>query len=191
MKQLFDMFFTFAKIGTFTIGGGWAMIPLIEKDVVEKKKWIEKEEFIDILAISQSLPGILAVNTAIFIGYKVKKVAGSIVCLLATILPSFLIILFIAIFFRQFQNNPTVVSIFKGIRPAVVALILAPVFTTAKSAKINIKNIFIPVCAALLIWLCGVSPVWIILVAGIGGIVWYFIFQQKILKHKKEKGTKT
>jgi chromate transporter len=185
------MFFTFAKIGTFTIGGGWAMIPLIEKDVVEKKKWIEKEEFIDILAISQSLPGILAVNTAIFIGYKVKKVAGSIVCLLATILPSFLIILFIAIFFRQFQNNPTVVSIFKGIRPAVVALILAPVFTTAKSAKINIKNIFIPVCAALLIWLCGVSPVWIILVAGIGGIVWYFIFQQKILKHKKEKGTKT
>ncbi|MDL2228059.1 chromate transporter [Odoribacter sp. OttesenSCG-928-L07] len=175
------MFLTFAKIGAFTIGGGWAMIPLIEKDVVEKKKWISKEEFIDIIAIAQSLPGVLAVNTAIFVGYRLKKIPGGILCMLASILPSFFIILLIAIFFKEFQHYPTVAAIFKGIRPAVVALILVPVFTTAKSSKINIRNVFIPICAALLIWLLGVSPVWIVLAAGVGGIIW------SIIKMKSER----
>ena len=173
------MFFTFVKIGTFTIGGGWAMLPLIERDVVERKKWIEKEEFLDVIAIAQSLPGIFAVNTAIFIGYRKKKILGSLVCMLAFILPSFTIILLIAIFFTQFQDNPTIISIFKGIRPAVVALIIVPVFTTARSAKLNIKNVFIPICAVVLIYLLGVSPVWIILGAGIGGICWYYFIKRK------------
>ena len=179
MKILLDMFFTFVKIGTFTIGGGWAMLPLIERDVVERKKWIEREEFLDVIAIAQSLPGIFAVNTAIFIGYRKKKILGSLVCMLAFILPSFTIILLIAIFFTQFQDNPTMISIFKGIRPAVVALIIVPVFTTAKSAKLNIKNVFIPICAVVLIYLLGVSPVWIILGAGIGGISWYYFIKRK------------
>lgn len=175
MNQFVNMFLTFAKIGAFTIGGGWAMVPLIEKDVVDKKNWITKEEFIDLLAIAQSLPGILAVNIAIFIGYRIKKIPGGIVCMLASILPSFIIILVIAIFFRQFQDNPTIAHIFMGIRPAVVALIVVPVLTTGKSAKINIKNLFIPVLAALLVWWFGVSPVWIILGAGVIGILWYFL----------------
>jgi chromate transporter len=166
-----QLFYTFAKIGTFTLGGGYAMLPLIEKDVVEKKQWIEPKEFIDAVAISQSLPGILAVNISILTGYKLKGYWGSIVATLGVILPSFLIILLIALFFRQFDENVYVVKIFKAIRPAVVALIAVPVFTTAKAVGINLKTVVIPVAAAVLIWYWGVSPVYIVLVAAIAGVV--------------------
>lgn len=131
------LFSSFFKIGAFTFGGGWAMISLLEEDIVNKHKWLEKEEFIDNLAIAQSLPGIMAVNVAIAVGYKLNKIWGSIFAVLGTILPSFLIILAIAMFLTPdtIKNNETLTRIFKGIRPAVVALILSPVFTTAKSAK--------------------------------------------------------
>ncbi|MGI6718124.1 MAG: chromate transporter [Bacteroidales bacterium] len=172
MNIYLEIFLTFSKVGAFTIGGGWAMIPLIEKEVVDKKKWIKREEFIDMIALSQSLPGILAVNFAVFIGYRLKKVKGSFVSLIATILPSFLIILSIAIFFSKFQDNQVVVRIFKGIRPAVVALIAVPVFTTAKAAKLNLKNMIVPILATVLIAFNGISPVYIILAVGIGGFLY-------------------
>ncbi|GHT68873.1 chromate transporter [Bacteroidia bacterium] len=164
-----QLFYTFAKIGTFTLGGGYAMLPLIEKDVVEKKQWIEPKEFIDTVAISQSLPGIFAINISILTGYKLKGYVGSIVATLGAILPSFLIILLIALFFRQFDENVYVVKIFKAIRPAVVALIAVPVFTTAKAVGINLKTVVIPVAAAVLIGYWGVSPVYIVLAAAIMG----------------------
>ena len=148
------------------------MVPLIEDEIVEKRKWISKDDFIDLLAISQSAPGILAVNISIFIGYKLKGVKGSIVTALGTVLPSFLMILAIALFFHSFQDNPIVEKIFKGIRPAVVALIAAPTFSMAKSAKINKFNLWIPIVSTLLIWLMGVSPIYIIIIAGIGGYLW-------------------
>lgn len=148
------------------------MVPLIEAEIVEKRKWIKKEDFIDLLAISQSAPGIFAVNIAIFIGYKLRGVKGSIVTALGTVLPSFLIILAVAIFFHSFQHNPVVERIFKGIRPAVVALIAAPTFSMAKSAHINRRTIAIPVCSALFIWLLGVSPIYIIILAGVGGYIY-------------------
>lgn len=154
------------------MGGGYAMVPLIQDEIVDKRKWITKDEYIDLLAISQSAPGIFAVNIAIFIGYKLKGVKGSIVTALGTVLPSFLIILAIAIFFHSFQHNPIVERIFKGIRPAVVALIAAPTFSMAKSAKINYKTIIIPIASALLIWLLGVSPIYIIIIAGLGGYIY-------------------
>lgn len=170
--MLFQLFYIFFKIGTFTIGGGYAMIPLIEAEIVTKKGWVAKEDFLDLLAIAQSAPGVFAVNIAIFIGYRLRGVRGCIVTALGAILPSFLIILCIALFFLRFKENPTVEAIFRGIRPAVVALIAAPTFNLAKAAKINRYTIWIPIISALLIWLLGFSPIWIILLAGIGGYVW-------------------
>ena len=167
--QAFSIFF---KIGIFTLGGGYAMVPLIEEEIVKKHQWVSKEDFLDLLAVSQSAPGIFAVNMSIFIGYKLRGVRGSLVTALGTVLPSFLIILAIAIFFQAFQHNPYVERIFKGIRPAVVALIAAPTFSMAKSAKINRYTVAIPVVSALLIWLLGVSPIYIILLAGIGGFAY-------------------
>ena len=171
MNIYFETFGIFFKIGAFTIGGGYAMVPLIEKEIVTKRKWITQDDFINLLAISQSAPGILAVNISIFIGYKLKGIPGSIITALGTILPSFIIILAIALFFHNFQDNVIVERIFKGIRPAVVALIAAPTFSMAKSARIS-YNIWIPVVIALLIWLLGFSPIWIIIIAGVGGFLW-------------------
>lgn len=172
MNFYINAFCTFFKIGLFTIGGGYAMVPLIEEEVVNKKHWISKEEFLDLLAISQSVPGVFAVNFSIFIGYKLKKFRGALSLALGTILPSFLIILAIALFFHQFKEYEAVENIFKGIRPAVVALIAAPTFSMAKSAKINRYNVWIPIVSALFIWLMGVSPVYIIAIAGIGGFIY-------------------
>lgn len=165
------LFLTFLKIGVGTIGGGYAMLPLIQREVVDRG-WLSKEDFIDLFSVAQSLPGIFAVNISIFVGYKLKKNIGSIVCALGTILPSFLIILLIATFFTQVQNNEWVEKVFKGLRPAVVALIAVPCITTARSIKLNYLTMLIPVAAALLIWMGGVSPVWIILAAIAGGLVY-------------------
>ena len=172
MNFYINAFCTFFKIGLFTIGGGYAMVPLIEEEVDNKKHWISKEEFHDLLAISQSVPGVFAVNFSIFIGYKLKKFRGALSLALGAILPSFLIILAIALFFHQFKEYEAVENIFKGIRPAVVALIAAPTFSMAKSAKINRYNVWIPIVSALFIWLMGVSPVYIIAIAGIGGFIY-------------------
>ena len=192
------LFTTFFKIGAFTFGGGWAMISLLEKDIVDRNRWIEKEEFLDVLAISQSLPGIMAVNVAISVGYKLSKLKGSIFAALGTILPSFLIILAIAMFLTPdtIKNNHTLSSIFMGIRPAVVALILAPVFTTAKSAKINRKNFFIPLIIAFMIWVdvpnvnglplsVVSSPVFYIILGGVFGYIIYKRIKPGVLHHTR------
>lgn len=134
------------------------MIPLIEAEIVDRKKWISKEDFLDLMALARTVPGIFAVNIAIFIGYKIRKFWGAFWMATGTILPSFAIILLIALFFQQFKHLPAVESIFKGIRPAVVALIAAPTFKMAQSARINRYNLWIPVVSALLIWLLDFSP---------------------------------
>jgi len=162
-------FKTFFRIGIFTLGGGYAMIPMIEAEVVDKHKWVSKEEFLDLIAIAQSCPGVFAINMSTFIGYKLRSTRGAISCTLGTALPSFLIILMIAMFFQQFEDNPVVAAIFRGIRPAVVALIAAPTFSLARSAKINLANCWIPITSALLIWAVGVNPIYILVAAGAGG----------------------
>jgi len=148
------------------------MVPLIEEEVVNKKQWITREDFIDLLAVAQSVPGVFAVNFSIFIGYKLKRFPGALALALGAVLPSFLIILAIALFFHRFKEYEAVENIFKGIRPAVVALIAAPTFSMAKSAKINRYNVWIPIVSALLIWLLGVSPVYIIMLAGVCGFIY-------------------
>ena len=183
------LFISFFKIGAFTFGGGWAMIPLIEREVVDKQNWIKREDFVDALAIAQSLPGVLAVNISILIGNKLRGLKGCLMATLGTILPSFLIILAIAIWFVQTYDNPVVERIFKGIRPAVVALIVSPVFSTAKTARINIKTVIFPIIVALSIWLGGVSPIWFVLLGAIGGILYcnHVIASSKQKSNKEEK----
>ena len=159
-------FLIFFRIGVFTIGGGYAMVPIIEAELVDKRKWISKEDFLDLLALAQTVPGIFAVNISIFIGYKLRKFWGAFWMALGTILPSFLIILAIALFFRQFQHYE-------------------PTFKMAKSAQISRYNIWIPVVSALLIWLIGFSPIYVIILSGVGG---YFYGRYKSKKLSKDKG---
>lgn len=174
-----EAFVTFFKMGLFTIGGGYAMIPLMEKEIVEKKHWVEREEFLDIMAVAQSAPGVFAVNISIVIGYKKAGLKGSVACALGNVSPSILIILLIALGFRHFRGNEFVENVFKGIRPAVVALILVPTFNMARTAKINRYIIWIPIATALAIWLLGISPLYVIVVGIMGGIAKYLLVDSK------------
>ncbi len=169
-----SLFLSFVKIGAFTFGGGWAMITLIEREVVDKRHWIGKDEFLDLLAVAQSLPGILAVNISVVVGDRLRGLKGSLSAAAGTILPCFVIILAIAMFLtpETITGNPTLTSIFKGIRPVVVALILAPVVTTAKASGIGWKLCWIPAVVAMLIWsrLPVVSnPILYIIIGGLAG----------------------
>ena len=184
MKLYLQLLLTFMKIGAFTFGGGWAMISIIEREVVTKHKWIDKKDFLDLLAVAQSMPGILAVNISTVIGDRLRGVKGGAVAALGTILPSFLIILFIAILLTPdaIKNDPTLTSIFKGIRPAVVALIIAPVITTARAAGINWKTVIIPVAVALLIyagWPVVSNPIIFIILGAVGGYIYYVTHLEK------------
>ena len=181
-RQLFSTFF---KIGAFTFGGGWAMISIIEREVVDKHRWIERDNFLDLLAVSQALPGILAVNIATSVGDKIKGFRGSAVATVGTILPSFLLILLIAIFLTpdMIKNNVVISSIFMGIRPAVVALIVAPVITSAKAAKLTLKTFWIPVVVAAMIslnfgWVS--NPILYIVLGALGGWAWWRFGYRKI-----------
>jgi chromate transporter len=170
-----ELFKTFFKIGAFTLGGGYAMIPIIQTEVVDKHRWVEKEEFLDLIAIAQSCPGVFAINISIFIGYKLRKLKGALCATAGTALPSFLIILAIALFFHHFMEVGWIAAMFRGIRPAVVALIAVPTFNMARSAKIGLTNCWIPIVTALLIWAMGVNPIYIIIAAALGGYLFSFL----------------
>lgn len=167
--MLLKFFLICNKIGTFTLGGGYAMIPIMEREFVDKNHWMTKQEFMDIMVVAQTTPGIFSIDMASHIGYKMRGVWGGIVGSIGIALPSIIIIMLIAMFFRAFEHNPWVEKFFCGVRPSVVALIAAPVFRMAKTAHIGWTNAWIPVIAALLIWLLDVNPTYIILVAGILG----------------------
>ena len=139
------------------------MLPLIQREVVDRKGWIDEKEFLNMIALAQAAPGLIAVNSAIFIGWRIGGWRGVAGAVLGAVLPSFLIILAIAMVFRDWKELPAVEAVFKGVRPAVVALIAAPLFKLAKSAKISWITAIIPVAATLLIWLGHVNPVWVIL----------------------------
>lgn len=192
MNNLYlKLFLSFFKIGAFTFGGGWAMISIIEREIVDKHKWISKADFLDLLAVAQSMPGILAVNISVVIGDNLRGLKGSIVSALGTILPSFMMILAIAIFLTpdDIKNNELISSIFQGIRPAVVALIVAPVLTTARAAKISWKTVWIPIATALLIYskLPFISnPITFIVLGGLGGYIYYVKRQNNAIKAGKE-----
>ncbi len=171
--MLLDLFITFFKIGLFTIGGGYAMIPLLQREVVEHKGWLTDQDFLDLMAIAQSAPGVFVVNMAIFVGYRVRGKRGSVACAIGATMPSIIIILAIALFVGNYRDNEIVENVFKGIRPAVIALILTPSIRLASKAGLNKWNWWVPVATALIIWWFGVSPVWIILGAIVGAVLYY------------------
>lgn len=184
-----SLFLSFFKIGAFTFGGGWAMISIIEREIVDKHRWIKREDFLDLLALAQSLPGILAVNIAVAVGDKLMKTRGAIIAALGTILPSFFIILAIAIFLTPdlIKNNHTISAIFMGIRPAVVALIIAPVISSARAAKITLKTVWIPLLVTLMISLnIGMlsNPVLYIILGALGGWIYFKWSSHKISSQK-------
>lgn len=181
------LFVSFLKIGSFTFGGGWAMISIIEREIVDKRHWLERDEFLDLLALAQSLPGILAVNISVAVGDKLRGRRGGIMAALGCILPSFLIILAIAIFLTPdvIKNNRVISAIFMGIRPAVVALIIAPVISAAKAARLTLRTAWIPLVVALMIslnigWVS--SPILYVVLGGLGGWIFFVIGRHGIRK---------
>ena len=186
MKTAWQLFGTFFKIGAFTLGGGYAMLSMVEKAVVDQKKWIPSDEFWDLIAIVQSLPGVFAVNTALYVGHRIAGKRGAAAAMLGAIIPSIVIILLLATIFREYRNLPVVERIFKGIRPCVVALILAPSLRMIKSAKINWKTAIIPIVTVALIWWLKVSPAWVILAAIAGSLIYALIINRKAKKKEAE-----
>ena len=162
------------------------MLSMVEKAVVDQKKWIPSDEFWDLIAIVQSLPGVFAVNTALYVGHRIAGKRGAAAAMLGAIIPSIVIILLLATIFREYRNLPVVERIFKGIRPCVVALILAPSLRMIKSAKINWKTAIIPIVTVALIWWLKVSPAWVILAAIAGSLIYALIINRKAKKKEAE-----
>ena len=163
MASLWQIFLVFAKIGSFTIGGGYAMIPLISDEII-KRKWLPEEDLPDIIALAQSAPGVLAINMAIFTGYKIRGVKGSVAATLGSVLPSFLIILLIAMLFAGYKDNPVVIRIFKGIRPVVVSLILVPMINMARKGNKTWWAWAISALTLIMVAFLNFSPIYILLV---------------------------
>lgn len=177
---LFELFRSFFKIGLFTFGGGYAMVPLIEAEIIERRRWLPQGEFLDLLTLAQSSPGPIAVNTSVFIGYKVRGLRGAVAASLGAVLPSFLIILIVAIFFAGIRHNPVVDAAFKGMRPAVVALIVVPVFSLARGMHPALMAV--AVLAALAVWGLGWSPVLLIAAGAAAGIGWTLTIGKRLHK---------
>lgn len=163
------------------------MLSMVEKAVVDKKKWIPADEFWDMIAIVQSLPGVFAVNTALYVGHKIAGRKGAAAAMLGAIIPSIVIILLLATIFREYRDLPVVERIFKGIRPCVVALILAPSLRMIKSAKITWKTAIIPIVTVLLIWLCKISPAIVILAAILGSLIYALTMEKKAKQATERK----
>ncbi len=171
MHELWQLFRSFFKIGMFTLGGGYAMLPLIQREVVEKRQWVDGKEFIELLALAQTSPGPMAVNAAVFVGYKRKSIVGSLAATLGITLPSFLIILIIAMYLVGFRENHYVESFFKGIRPAVVALIAAPLYSLGKVMKISWFGIALTGSVAAAIAFGGISPAIMVVAVALLGLL--------------------
>ena len=176
--SLWQIFGVFAKIGAFTIGGGYAMIPLIQAEM-SRRGWIADEDLPDIVALSQSAPGVMAVNISIFAGHRLRGIKGSIVATLGSILPSFCAILAIAMFFTAFKDNPWVERAFKGIRPVVVALIAVPMVKMARSACKSWWAWLLAIGTLLLVAFLEISPVYILLCVLVLGFGVTYINEQK------------
>jgi len=161
--SLWSIFGVFARVGAFTIGGGYAMIPLIEAEMT-RKNWISKEDMPDVIVLAQSAPGILAVNMAIYSGYKLRGLKGALAASFGAVLPSFAIILLIAMLFTGFKDNPTVIKIFKGIRPVAVGLILVPAVNMAKKGCKKWWAWLVLAASLFAVAFLKISPIYIILV---------------------------
>ena len=179
MNVYLQLFWSFFKIGAFTLGGGYVMIPMIEREIVGRRRWISSDEFSETLALAQSAPGPIAINSAVFVGYKMRGMKGVLASVLGTVVPSFVIILTVAVFFSSIRDNETVTRIFKGLRPAVAALIAVPVIQMLEKEKFAWHYTFITALAASAVFLLKISPVIVILTAAAGGIVYHLVRYKK------------
>ena len=162
MASLWKIFLVFAKIGAFTIGGGIPMIAAIKSELVERK-WLNDEDFVDIITLAQTAPGLFAVNISILTGHKLRGTKGSVVATIASCLPPFLIILMVAMFFTEFKDNEYVIKAFKGIRPVVVALIGVPMIDMIKATKMRWWSWIIVISSMILVCFLKVSPIYILI----------------------------
>ncbi len=179
MKLLWELFYTFLKIGTFTFGGGLAMLPVIRKTVVEEKGWMTEEEIVDCFAISQSMPGVLAVNAAIYIGNRKKQFLGSLASVLGVTLPAFLSILIILLFLGKIEENRYVQGAFEGIKAASAALILVAAYKMARRILKGKLEYFIALVAFIIIVFAGINAIWAIVFGAFAGLVSYLYRSRK------------
>ncbi|MEH6994983.1 chromate transporter [Neobacillus drentensis] len=188
-KKLLRIFWTFFKIGPVTFGGGFAMIPLIEKEVVDKKNWLKSEDVTDIFAIAQSVPGSVAINSATFIGKRIGGTRGAIAAMIGVSLPTFLIVLALGFVYSLFQSNPKVEAAFLSIRASIVALIVYAAIKTGKTAIVD-KSTFVLIVAGVPI-LFFIHPIFAILAGAIAGIILTTIKEKLgyIVKFDKQKET--
>ena len=170
MRELIEILKSFLKIGAFTFGGGYAMIPIIQYEVVNKRNWLNEKEFVELLTIAQAAPGPISLNTAVFVGYKCKGYKGALAAILGVVIPSFVIILVVAMFFHTMRENRWVDAAFRGMRPAVVALIVAPIVGLTKG--LHWVLIAVAAATALAVWYIGFSPVWLLIAGAVGGALW-------------------
>lgn len=172
LVSLSSLFWTFFKIGLFTFGGGFAMIPLIQREVIDKNNWVKRDDFLELLTLAQSAPGPIALNTSVFVGYKIRGYKGAFASILGVIVPSFVIILVVAMFFAGIRDNAVVEAAFKAMRPAVIALIIAPVITLSKA--INRWLLIVVAMTALGVWYMDISPIYLMLAGALAGVLWSY-----------------
>lgn len=178
MKELFNLFSTFFRIGGLTFGGGYAMLPMLEKEVVDDKKWATSEELLDYYAVGQATPGIIAVNTATFVGYKVKGVIGAVFATSGVILPSLVIIMIIATCLQNFAKYEIIQHAFSGIRVAVAVLIIDAIIKLWKNSVTDKVGIVIFIITFILGVFLNISPIYIVIASALLGLV---------LKFRREK----
>lgn len=184
LKLLWNLFFTFSKISPVSFGGGYAMVPLLERSVTQKKKWVKAEDITDVLVMAQSVPGSIAVNTATFIGYRLVGIPGAIAATLGIVMPTFLIVLILAALFLSFKDNPLIQAAFMGIRPAIIALIAYAAVNIGKTSIFNKGTTVIALIALLVFLFIPVNPIIVLIVGGLLGILLHL--KKITLKRKSE-----
>lgn len=183
VKLLLQIFFTFFKISPVTFGGGYAMIPLIEREVVDRRKWVQTREITDIFAMSGSVPGAIAINSATFVGYRVAGVLGAIVATIGIMIPTFMIMVLLSLFFLSVQDHPMVEAAFMSIRATIVAMITYAAYKIGRTALIDKTTMVLTIGSVLVLWFMHLHPVLLVIVGAILGIL--------IVSVKKSLGMKT
>lgn len=170
-KLLWEIFLTFLKIGPVTFGGGYAMIPFIEREVVTKKKWIDPDDVTDVFAVAESVPGAIAINTATFIGYRIAGTLGAMVAMAGVLIPTFLIIIALSMFYLYFNSNPRMEAAFEGIRPAIVALITFAGYKIGQMAIVDKTTLIAASSTVAVLLLVPIHPALIILLGAVLGVL--------------------
>jgi len=179
-----QLFTTFLKIGTFVFGGGYAMLPVMQKEIVNRHQWMTEEDFVDMLAVTQSAPGPVAVNASIFIGYKIMGFGGAITALIGAVLPAFTIILFIATFLSSYRDNYYLNLFFNGVRPAIVGLILGVGLKTGKKIIHSTFDFLLAISALFLLLVVDLHPFLLIVLGALAGLL--YSRQQKLSSKEVE-----